>query len=210
MPTDREVHRSSWKCPLSACTCLNSFFYNFIYLFLAALGLNCARAFSGCNEWGLLSSYSVWASHHRGFSCCGAQAPGAQAQYLWGMGLVTPWHLGSSYTRGWNPGLAGRLPTTGTPGSPQASLLDCIWGAWNARIPYPCGLESDSRPCKSFLPKSIFLRVDWSTSVIIPFTSSPMIWFPSHTFCFSWVSCGFRTSPSGKGRFHLNVLKFCR
>ena len=61
------------------------FFYNFIYLFLAALGLNCAWAFSGCNEWGLLSSYSVWASHHCGFSCCGAQAPGAQAQYLWGI-----------------------------------------------------------------------------------------------------------------------------
>ena len=33
-----------------------SFFFNFIYLFLAALGLCCcARAFSSCSERGLLS-----------------------------------------------------------------------------------------------------------------------------------------------------------
>ena len=150
------------------------------------------------------------ASHLRGFSCCGAQAPGAQAQYLWG--LVAPWHLGSSSTRDWNPCLQVWLADSQPleyQGSPQDSLLDHIWGAWHARIPYPCELESGSRPCKSFFPRSIFLRVDWSISIIIPFTSSPMIWFPSHIFCFSWVSCGFRTSPSGKGRFHLNVLKFC-
>ena len=34
---------------------VHSFFYKFIYLFLAALGLRCcARAFSSCGEWGLL------------------------------------------------------------------------------------------------------------------------------------------------------------
>ena len=39
------------------------------------------------------------ASHYRGLSCCGAQAPDAQAQQLWLTGLVAPWHVGSSQTR---------------------------------------------------------------------------------------------------------------
>ena len=39
------------------------------------------------------------ASHHRGLSCCRAQAPDAQAQQLWLTGLVAPWHVGSSQTR---------------------------------------------------------------------------------------------------------------
>ena len=48
---------------------------SFIYLFLAALGLRCCtRAFSGCREWGQLSSCSARASHCSGFSCCGACA----------------------------------------------------------------------------------------------------------------------------------------
>ena len=43
---------------------------------------------------------SAWASHCRGgLSCCGAQAPDAQAQYLWLTGPVTPRHVGSSQTR---------------------------------------------------------------------------------------------------------------
>ena len=39
------------------------------------------------------------ASHYRGLSCCGAQAPDAQAQELWLMGLVALRHVGSSQTR---------------------------------------------------------------------------------------------------------------
>ena len=39
------------------------------------------------------------ASHYRGLSCCGAQAPDAQAQQLWLTGLVAPQHVGSSQTR---------------------------------------------------------------------------------------------------------------
>ena len=60
------------------------FFFNllFIYLFMAVLGLRfCARAFSSCGKWGPLTLHrGAWASHYRGFSCCGAQAPDAQAQ----------------------------------------------------------------------------------------------------------------------------------
>ena len=37
---------------------------------------------------GLLSGCGAWASHCRGFPCCGAQAPGAQAQYLQHAGSV--------------------------------------------------------------------------------------------------------------------------
>ena len=39
------------------------------------------------------------ASHHRGLSCCRAQAPDAQAQHLWLTGLAAPQHVGSSRTR---------------------------------------------------------------------------------------------------------------
>ena len=39
------------------------------------------------------------ASHCRGLSCCGAQAPDAQAQQLSLMGPVAPRHVGSSQTR---------------------------------------------------------------------------------------------------------------
>ena len=39
------------------------------------------------------------ASHYRGLSCCGAQAPDAQAQHLWLTGLVALRHVGSSQTR---------------------------------------------------------------------------------------------------------------
>ena len=39
------------------------------------------------------------ASHCRGLSCCGAEAPDAQAQQLWLTGPVTPRHVGSSQAR---------------------------------------------------------------------------------------------------------------
>ena len=57
-------------------------FYLFIYsLFLAVLGLRfCARAFSSCGKWGATPHRGARASHYRGLSCCGAQAPDAQAQ----------------------------------------------------------------------------------------------------------------------------------
>ena len=64
------------------------FFFNFIYLFiylfilfLAVLGLRfCVRAFSSCGKRGPFFNHSARVSHCRGLSCCGAQAPEAQAQ----------------------------------------------------------------------------------------------------------------------------------
>ena len=61
------------ECPLHC-------FLNFIYLFLAALGLgccSCTQAFSGCGVEGLLSSCGARAFHCDGFSCCEAWALGA-------------------------------------------------------------------------------------------------------------------------------------
>ena len=66
---------------------------------MAVLGLHfCARAFSSCGKRGPLfiavrGPLTIVASR------CGAQAPDAQAQYLWLTGLVAPRHVGSSQTR---------------------------------------------------------------------------------------------------------------
>ena len=108
------------------------FFFNFVYLFLAALGLCCcARAFSSCGE---------WASHCGDFSCCRARALGVQAsvvvarrlsscgsralerrlsscgaraQFLRGM-----WDLPGPGLELVSPALAGRFLTTAPPGQP--------------------------------------------------------------------------------------------
>ena len=67
---------------------------------MAVLGLRfCARAFSSCGKWGPLfiavrGPLTVTTS-----LVGGAQAPDAQAQQLWLMGLVAPRHVGSSQTR---------------------------------------------------------------------------------------------------------------
>ena len=50
---------------------------------MAVLGLRfCARAFSSCSERGplFIAVRRPQVSHYRGLSCCGAQAPDAQAQ----------------------------------------------------------------------------------------------------------------------------------
>ena len=48
---------------------------------MIVLGLRfCARAFPSCGKWGPLLHCGARAFHYRGLSCCGAQAPDAQAQ----------------------------------------------------------------------------------------------------------------------------------
>ena len=89
------------------------FFILKFYLFLAALGLCCCKqAFLSCSK-GLLSS-CVWASPCSGFSCCKAQALGAQTSVVVALrllstgsvvvahGLIAPWHAESSQTRDQN------------------------------------------------------------------------------------------------------------
>ena len=48
---------------------------------------------------GATPHHGARASHHRGLSRCGAQAPDAQAQQLWLTGPAAPRHVGSSQTR---------------------------------------------------------------------------------------------------------------
>ena len=94
-------------------------YFKFLFIFLAVLGLHCCPwAFSSCVEWGLCSSFSAWASHCGGFSCCGAGA-----QWLCWTGLLAPWHVESSWTRGQSPALAGGLLTTGPPGESCEPIL---------------------------------------------------------------------------------------
>ena len=64
------------------------FFYKFIYLFLAALGLRCCtQAFSSCGQVGATLCCGVRASHCSGFSCCTARAPGTWASVVVACGL---------------------------------------------------------------------------------------------------------------------------
>ena len=80
------------------------FFFNFIYLFIYFI-YGCVGSSFLCEGFlqlwqvGATPHCSAQASHCRGLSCCGAQAPDAQAQQLWLTGLVAPRHVGSSQTR---------------------------------------------------------------------------------------------------------------
>ena len=77
-----------------------SFFF-LIYLFIfGCVGSSFLREGSlQLRQVGATLHRSARASHHRGLSCCGAQAPDAQAQQLWLTGPVAPRHVGSSQTR---------------------------------------------------------------------------------------------------------------
>ena len=79
------------------------------FIFFTVAGLCCcARALPSCSEQRLLSSCNVQASHCSGFSHCGAQTLVSRLQQVQhsgsvvvARGLVAPWHVESSRTRGW-------------------------------------------------------------------------------------------------------------
>ena len=97
-------------------------FYLF-YLFMAVLGLRfCARAFSSCGKWGPPLIAVRGASHYRGLSRCGAQAPDAQAQQLWLTGPAAPRHAGSSQTRA-----RTRVPCTGRQILNHCATREALW-----------------------------------------------------------------------------------
>ena len=81
---------------------LNFFFFLilFIYLFYSRVGSSflCEGPLQP-RQAGATLHRGARASHHRGLSCCRAQAPDAQAQQLWPTGPVAPRHVGSSQTR---------------------------------------------------------------------------------------------------------------
>ena len=91
------------------CPSLCSFFI-FIYLFIyGCVGSSfLCEGFLPLRQAGATLHRGARASHYRGLSCCGAQAPDAQAQQLWPTGPVAPRHVGSSRTRA-----RTRVPCTG-------------------------------------------------------------------------------------------------
>ena len=106
-----------------------TFFYLFIYLFMAVLGLRfCARAFSSCGKWGplfitvrgpLTIAASLVAEHRlqtRRLSNCGSRA-----QLLRGM-----WDLPRPGLEPVPPALAGRFSTPAPPGKPQDCVLRLV------------------------------------------------------------------------------------
>ena len=89
---------------LRAATLYSLFFFFlilFIYLFIHGCSgsLFPREGFLQLRQVGATLHRGARASHCRGLSCCGAQAPDAQAQQLWLTGLVAPRHVGSSQTR---------------------------------------------------------------------------------------------------------------
>ena len=63
------------------------------------LGLHFYEGFLQLRQAGATLHRGARASHFRGLSYCGAQAPDAQAQQVWPTGLAAPRHVGSSQTR---------------------------------------------------------------------------------------------------------------
>ena len=98
------------------------FFFNFIYLFMAVLGLRFrARAFASCGKWGPLfiavrGPLTIAASlvkEHR-LQTCRLSNCGSRAQLLRGM-----WDLPRPGLEPMSPALAGRFSTTAPPGKPS-------------------------------------------------------------------------------------------
>ena len=87
---------------------LNKFIYLFIYFFGCVGSSPLCGGFLQLRRAGTTLHRGARASHRRGLSCCGAQAPDAQAQQLWPTGPVAPRHVGSSQTRA-----RTRVPCTG-------------------------------------------------------------------------------------------------
>ena len=74
-------------------------YYLFIYLFGCVGSQFLCEGFLQLWQAGATLHRGARASHYRGLSCCGAQAPDTQAQQLWLTGPVAPRHVGSSQTR---------------------------------------------------------------------------------------------------------------
>ena len=84
-------------------------FFFFFFLIYGCVGSSpLCEGFLQLRQVGATPHRGARASHHRGLSRCGAQAPDAQAQQLWLTGPVAPRHVGSSQTRA-----RTRVPRTG-------------------------------------------------------------------------------------------------
>ena len=74
-------------------------YFTYLFIFGCVRSSFLCKGFLQLRQAGATLHRGARASHCRGLSCCGAQAPDAQAQQLWLTGLVAPRHVGSSQTR---------------------------------------------------------------------------------------------------------------
>ena len=75
------------------------FFLKYLFIYGCVGSSFLCEGFLQLRQAGSTLHRGAQASHYRGLSYCGAQAPDVQAQQLWLTGLVAPRHVGSSQTR---------------------------------------------------------------------------------------------------------------
>ena len=75
------------------------FFFYFLFIYDCVGSSFLCEGFLQPRQAGTTLHRGAQASHYRGLSCCGAQAPDAQAQQSWLTGPVAPRHAGSPQTR---------------------------------------------------------------------------------------------------------------
>ena len=129
---------------------------SFFFFFLIYLIFGCVGSSFLCE--GFLQLWQAGATLHRdarasrGLSCCGAQAPDAQAQQLWLKGPAAPRHAGCRMRDPPRPGfepvcpaLAGRLSATAPPGKPERKLFKTVKTLVrfnpNGKVPMERGLK---------------------------------------------------------------------
>ena len=113
--THAHTRTQFWLTVLSTRGHVVGLYFSHSFIFGCTGSSCCAWAFFSCSGEGLLFLLVCGASPRAGFSCCGAWAPGLQK--LWYEGLAAWWHLPGPGIKPVSPALAGRLPTTGAPGT---------------------------------------------------------------------------------------------
>ena len=129
-------------------------YFCLIYLFSLGWVFLAVLAFSSYCEWGLLSSWSFWASHCCGFSCCEAQALGTRASVVAACGL-SRW---------------------GSPAPEKAGFCSC--GSWD--LPRP-GIRSPSSPLTGGSLSTV--APGKSQSYLLCTELTPFHWRPVLIFC---------------------------
>ena len=124
-----ERPQTPWR--VSAKHFLFYFIFNYLFIYCCAGSSFLCEGFLQLRQVGATLHRGAWASHYRSLSCCGAQAPDAQAQQLWLTGLVAPRHVGSSQTRAQThvPCIGRHIPNhCATREAPSKALLKARWG----------------------------------------------------------------------------------
>ena len=113
-------------------------YLNFIYLFIyGCVGSSfLCEGFLQLRQAGATPHRGAQASHHRGLSRGGAQAPDAQAQQLWPTGPIAPRHVGSSQTRA-----RTRVPCIGRQTLNHCATREALTHYFESLLPLPIKWE---------------------------------------------------------------------